>query len=128
MHHSLRAAVAAAVATAIARAQGFNPAAVQVLRAGTIGGGTLRSAATPMFIDQYAVTGGAATATWALPTTAAGTALPCTQSGSASTDGLGSVGVDGVTIVFGCYGAASGVASGALEQRGARFPLFLALP
>jgi len=87
----------------------FSRNRTQVLRAA----GTT-SAATPLFIDEYdAVTAAQGTPTRivAMPTVKVGTQWPCTQSGSAGSDGYGTVSLDGTAFVFGCYGAPAGTGS-----------------
>jgi hypothetical protein len=77
-----------------------------VVRIGS-GTGTLTSGATPVFIDERAVDGSVvgSTSGLALPTTASGSNLPFTNSGTASSEGGLSLSGDGRYLVLAGYAA-----------------------
>jgi hypothetical protein len=85
-------------------------AKVWVLRMGAANG-TLTSASTAGFIEEYSLAGGAPIRTIALPTAAAGNNNPITFAGTATTEGALSRSFDGHFVTFAGYAAAPGLAA-----------------
>lgn len=89
-----------------AQAAPFLPDDVVIYRVGD-GSATLASAGTAVFLDEYSPTG-TLVQSYALPTAAAGAALPLVASGSASSEGFLSTSSDGRFLVLTGYDAAAG--------------------
>lgn len=87
----------------------FTPGNLVVLRVGD-GVAALSNASTAMFLDEYS-TSGALVQSVAMPTVAAGTNLPVTCSGTATSEGNLQLSENGLWLTFGGYNAAPGVAS-----------------
>lgn len=90
-----------------AQAAGFTGGDLVVLR---IGDGTapLSSVATPVFLDEFATTGGAAKQTIALPIAVNGANRILTNSGSATSEGALTLSADGQYLALAGYDAAPG--------------------
>lgn len=87
----------------------ITPGNLVVLRVGT-GAAALSSAATATFLDEF-TTAGAFVQTIAMPTAVNGLDLPCTVSGSATSEGLLTLSADGRYLVAVGYSAVPGTAS-----------------
>jgi hypothetical protein len=90
----------------------FTPGNVVVYRLGD-GSGALTSAATPVFLDEYSVSGTSATLVQsvALPTTSVGTNRRIAASGTATSDGMLTRSADGRYLLATGYDAAVAAAS-----------------
>src|SRR5262245_1361667 len=80
-----------------------------VVRVGT-GSGALTSASTATFLDEY-TPGGVLVQSIAMPTVATGLHQPCTNSGTATSEGFLSISTNGVYLLLGGYGVGPGTAS-----------------
>ena len=112
--HSLRrilggAAAAVSLLSGFAFAANFSPGNIVVLRVGD-GTAALTSAATPVFLDEY-TPAGVLVQSIALPTAAAGTNLPLTNSGTATSEGFLNLSADGRFLLHAGYASAPGTAS-----------------
>lgn len=97
-----------------AHAAAFTPGNLVIYRVGT-GAAALTNAATPVFLDEYATSGGSAVQSIALPTTATVSGnRALTASGTATSEGLLTRSVDGQYLVMAGYNATSGTGSGTL--------------
>ncbi|HEX5052026.1 MAG TPA: hypothetical protein VFZ65_09660 [Planctomycetota bacterium] len=74
------------------------------------GAATLTNASAPVFLDEY-TPGGTLVQTIALPTAAAGTNLPFTDSGTATSEGYLNISSNGIYLLLGGYGTAPGLAA-----------------
>ena len=90
-------------------AQSFTAGNIIVVRVGD-GSGSLTSASTAVFLDEY-TTGGAFVQSIAIPTLASGSNAPLTLSGTATSEGAIAGSVDGRYLTIAGYGAAPGTAS-----------------
>ncbi len=101
--------LAAAALPQVCLAAAFTAGNLVVYRVGD-GTAALTSVATAAFLDEYSP-GGALIQSIPLPTAVAGANQVCTNSGSATTEGLATTSADGAYLVGGCYAAALGTAS-----------------
>ncbi len=90
-------------------AAAFNAGDLAVYRVGD-GSAAVTSAATAAFIDEY-TTAGTLVQSLPLPTAASAPNLACTNSGTATTEGLATLSADGAYLVGGCYATVPGTAS-----------------
>lgn len=94
-----------------AHAAAFTPGNLVIYRVGT-GAAALTSAATPVFLDEYATSGGSAVQSIALPATATVSGnRALTSSGTATSEGLLTRSTDGQYLVMAGYNATTGTAS-----------------
>lgn len=109
-----------ALASTPSYAAPFTPGNVVVYRLGN-GSAALTSAATPVFLDEYSVSGASATLVQsiALPTAVAAANRRVTASGTATSDGMLTRSADGRYLVATGYDAAPGTASVATTSPGA---------
>ena len=91
-------------AAPIASAAQFTPGNIVVVRVGD-GSGSLSSAATAVFLDEY-TPGGTLVQSVALPTTASGSNAALTNSGTATSEGFLNLSANGLYLVHGGYNAA----------------------
>lgn len=104
---TLRLAVLAAALAGSALAQSpFMPGNLVVVRMGD-GAASLNNSATAVFLDEY-TPGGALVQTIAMPTSAVGTNLPLTNSGTATSEGFLSLSQDGNYLISAGYSAVPG--------------------
>ena len=80
----------------------------QVVRIGLYGCATLAGSGTAVVIDEFS-TSGAYVKNWSLPVLT----NPCVMSGTSTTEGYTTLSPDGTAVVFACYSAVPGTASGA---------------
>jgi hypothetical protein len=92
------------------KAAGFAPGNLVVLRVGD-GSAALSNAATAVFLDEYATSGGAPVQTIAMPTSVNGNNARLTNSGSATSEGALARSADGKYLTLAGYDAALGTAS-----------------
>jgi len=107
----IQAATVAILALVTSAQAQFTPGNLVVLQVGN--GGTLNSAAAPLFLDQFTTTTAGQTVTPFITIASDGTGL--VLSGSASSEGALTRSTDGSTLTFGGYAAAAGttgIASG----------------
>ena len=88
----------------------FTAGDIAVERIGSTTSGALGSAAAPVFVDEYTPSG-TLVQSIALPTTASGSQLRLTDSGSAASDGYLNLSADGKYLTLPGYSAAVGTAS-----------------
>jgi hypothetical protein len=87
----------------------FGPGNLVVVQVGADGGPALTSAATAVFLKEYAITGGSAIQSVALQTTAAGSGnAALTMSGTASSEGALARSTDGRYLTLAGYNADAG--------------------
>ena len=98
----------AAEGSSASASAGFSAGDVVVYRVGT-GSGSLSSAATPVFLDEYEPSGKFVESV-ALPTTASGSNKPLLASGSAASEGLLTLSADGNYLLASGYDTSPGTA------------------
>jgi hypothetical protein len=105
----LAASIAVLITASAANAAPFTPGDIVIYQVGS-GTGSLTSAATPVFLDEYSVTG-TLVQQIAMPTTASGANFALTDSGSASGDGMITLSGNGTSVIITGYDAAVGTSS-----------------
>jgi hypothetical protein len=109
MKKILTATIAVLITTSVTHAAPFTPGDIVIYQVGN-GSGSLSSAAAPVFLDEYSVTG-TLVQQIAIPATTSGVNNALTDSGSATGDGMITLSGNGASVIIGGYNAAVGTAS-----------------